>query len=139
MFATALLFLLSAQAAAKSAPPVVVTGCLTQATVKGQTQFTLTTTDTNRAAADVKSETYQLQPKAGVDLMALVGRRVEVTGSEIVTGAEATTVDATRSAEKPSGTTGRTPTVDTKTHADIVSHQMAVTAAKAVAGDCRVP
>ena len=138
MFITALLFFLSAQGAAQTAPPVVVTGCLTQASANGQTQFTLTTTDTNRAAADVKTETYQLQAKAGIDLTALVGRRVEVTGSEVTTGAETTTVDATRATEKPAGTSGRTPTVETKTHADIVVHQMNVTAAKAVAGDCRV-
>lgn len=139
MFATALLFLLSAQGTAQSAQPVVVTGCLTEATVKGQTQFTLTATDTNRAAADVKTETYQLQPKSGVDLMALVGHRVEITGSAITAGADSTTVDATRSTAKPEGTSGKTPTVETKTRADIVVHQMTVTAAKAVAGDCRVP
>jgi hypothetical protein len=138
MLATALPFFLTAQAAPPSAPSVAVTGCLTQATSNGQTQFTLTTTDTNRAAADVKTETYQLQPKAGIDLTALVGRRVEITGSEITTGAQTSTVDATRSTEKPAGTSGRTPTVETKTHADIVAHQMTVTAAKAVAGDCRL-
>ena len=136
MLVTALLLLWGAQSAA---PPVVVTGCLTSATVNGQEQFTLTTRDTNRAAADVKTETYQLTAKNGVDLKSMVGRRVEVTGSDILAGAESTTVDSTRTAEQPAGTSGRTPTVETKTHADIVVHQMNVTAVKPVAGDCKVP
>ena len=138
MLITALLFVLSAQTAG-AAPPVVVTGCLTAATVQGHEQFTLTTTDTNRAAADVKTETFELTPKNGVDLKSLVGKRVEVTGTERTVGAETTTVDATRTTEKPAGTSGKTPTVSTKTHADIVAHQMTVTAAKSVAGECRVP
>ncbi|HZT77196.1 MAG TPA: hypothetical protein VFA27_11095 [Vicinamibacterales bacterium] len=139
MLATALLLLIAAQGAAQAAPPVVVNGCLTAATTNGQTQFTLTATDTNRAAADVKTETYQLKPKSGVDLKSLVGRRVEVTGTETPTGAETTTVDASRQTEKSTGTSGKTPTVETKTRADIVTHVMSVTSAKAVAGDCRVP
>src|SRR5581483_102568 len=135
MLATALLLLLGAQ----NPPPVVVTGCLTSATVAGQPQFTLTTTDTNRAAGDVKTETYQLKAAPNVDLKSMVGRRIEVTGKESIAGAENTTVDDSRVTEKARGTSGKTPTVETKTRADIVVHQMNVTAAKAVAGDCRVP
>ena len=138
MLATALLMFLSAQTAA-SLSPVVVTGCVTSATVQGQEQFTLTTTDTNRAAANVRTETYRLIPKSGLDLKSMVGKRVEATGTETTIGAETTTVDKTRETAKPAGTSGKTPTVETKTHADIVVHQMNVTAAKAVAGDCRVP
>jgi hypothetical protein len=107
--------------------------------VQGQDQFTLTATDTNRATADVKTETYRLKPSGKVDLKSLVGKRVEVTGSEATVGAESTTVDATRTRENATGTSGKTPTVETKTRADIVVHQMTVTSAKAVAGDCRVP
>jgi hypothetical protein len=138
MFATALLIFVSAQTAA-SASPVVVTGCVTAATVQGQQQFTLTTADTNRAAGNVKTETYQLIPKSGVDLKSVVGKRIEATGTEATVGAESTTVDATRETAKAAGTSGKTPTVETKTHADIVVHQMNVTAIKPVAGDCRVP
>ncbi len=150
MYATALLLLLTAQSAgqgaatnasqsASSGSPIVVTGCLTSANVSGRDQFTLTTTDTNRAAGNVKTETYQLLPKSGIDLKSMVGHRVEVTGTSVTTGAETTTVDSTRTTEKPAGTSGKTPTVETKTHADMVVHQMNVTSAKPVAGDCRVP
>ena len=138
MLAMTFVLFLGAQTA-PSPSPVSVTGCLTTATTNGQQQFTLTTRDTNRAAADVKTETYQLTPRANVDLTQLVNRRVEVTGTERAVAADATTIDSTRDTAKPAGTSGKTPTVETKTRADIVVHQMNVTAARALAGDCRVP
>ena len=131
----ALLVLLGAQNPA----PVVVSGCLTSATVDGQQQFTITTTDTNRAAGEVKTEAYQLKAPTTIDLKSLVGHRVEVTGTEVTSGAKDTTVDNSRVTEKPRGTSGKTPTVETKAKTDIVAHQMNVTSAKAVAGECRVP
>ncbi len=135
MLATALVVFFTAQ----TPSPVVVTGCLTSTTVAGQPQFTLTTTDTNRAAADVKTEAYQLKAPTNIDLKSMVGHRVEVTGTEITATAANTTVDDSRVTQQPRGTSGKTPTVETKAKTDIVVHQMNVTAAKAVAGDCRVP
>ncbi|SRR5579871_1591510 len=107
MQATALLFCLGAQTAA---PPVTVTGCLTATTVNGEEQFTLTTRDTNRATADVKTETYQLTPSANIDLKSLVNRRVEITGTDAMVATDATTVDSTREAEsRPARSDGRPP------------------------------
>ena len=138
MITAALLLFFSAQSPATAAP-VVVTGCLTAATVDGQQKFTLTTTDTNRAAADVLTETYQLTAKNNIDLKPMVGRLIEATGTESTVDAETTTIDKTHDTAKPAGTSGKTPTVETKTRANIVVHQMSVTAAKPVAGECRVP
>jgi hypothetical protein len=99
----------------------------------------LTTTDTNRAAGDVKTETYLLKPPASIDLKSMVGHRVEVTGTSVTAAATDATIDQSRVTQQPRGTAGKTPTVETKAEADIVVHRMNVTAAKPVAGDCRVP
>jgi hypothetical protein len=146
MFATALLLALSTQAPqstppqpAAAATPVVVIGCLQSAKVNGQDQFTLTAKDTNRAEGDVKTLSYVLVPAAGADLASHAGQRVEVTGAEAPGAAEATEADTTRSTQKPTGTTGATPTVETKTRADVIVRQLKVTSIKTVTGDCRVP
>lgn len=145
---TALLFSLMAQSrpqppsspSASAAQPqrVVVIGCLQSATVDGRNQFTLTTRDTDRPAADVKTLTYQLTPAASVDLKSQVGHRVEVTGTEPLAGTEQTQTDTTRTIEQPRGTSGKTPVVSTRSRADIVVRRLNVTSVKSVARDCRV-
>lgn len=143
---TALLFSLGLQSTPqqqKQAPaqttPIVVIGCLESANVNGQEQFTLVTRDTNRAQADVKTVTYQLMPTSSADLKSKIGQRVEVTGTASRTGLEQTESDTTKTTEKPAGTSGKTPTVQTRERADIVLRQLNVTSVKTVAGDCRVP
>jgi hypothetical protein len=147
MFATALVLALLAQAAQStpaqqptpSATPIVVIGCLQSAKVDGQDQFTLSARDTNRAEGEVKTLTYVLVPVAAADLKSHVGQRVEVTGSESRGATEATEADTTRSTQRPTGTTGATPTVETKTRADVIVRQVTVTAVKKLTDDCRVP
>jgi hypothetical protein len=151
MFATALLLALSAQAPQTSAQaatqpqanaagsPVVIVGCLQSAKAEGRDQFTLTAADTNRAAGQVKTLTYILVPKNPADLSSNVGKRVEVTGTESRAATEAAEADTTRSTQQPTGTSGVTPTVETKTRADVVVRQVNVTSVKPLTGDCRVP
>ncbi len=145
---TALLFSLTAQPqqtpAAQRSPsrqpqPVAVIGCLQSSKVDGRDQFTLTTRETDRPAADVKTLTYQLTPAASVDLRSHVGQRVEVTGTQSRVGLEQTESADSHATEQSTGTSGRTPTVDTHARTDIVVRQLDVTSVKTVAGNCRVP
>lgn len=142
-FATILLLSFAAQAQpAQTTPaptrtPVVVIGCLQSATANGQEQFTLTTKDTNAAAGEVKTITFALTPTAAVDLKSHVGQRVEVTGTEA--GQPVTAEADTTRTSTPTGTTGRTPTVETRTRADIEARQLNVTAIKMLTEECRVP
>jgi hypothetical protein len=117
--------------------PVVVIGCLQSATASGEEQFTLTIKDTNAAAGEVKTITYTLSPTAAVDLKSHVGQRVEVTGTEARQPVTAET-DTTRTST-PTGTSGTTPKVDTRTRAGIEARQLKVTAIKTLTADCRMP
>jgi hypothetical protein len=143
LFATILLVAFATQAPppqtnpAPTPTPVVAIGCLQSATAEGREQFTLTMKDTNAAAGEVKTITYTLNPTAAVDLKSHVGQRVEVTGTEAGQPVVAE-ADTTRTST-PTGTSGRTPKVETRTRADIEARQLNVTAIKMLTADCRVP
>lgn len=141
---TALLFSFGLQSApkppaAQTTPPIVVIGCLESSNVNGHEQFTLVSRDTNAARADVKTITYQLTPVSSVDLKSKIGQRVEATGTASRTGLEQTESDTSRGTDKPAGTSGKTPTVQTHERTDIVLRQLNVTSIKTVAGSCRTP
>ena len=127
LLATTLLLALSTQAQppqtkpASTPSPVVAIGCLQSATANGEEQFTLTMKDTNAAKGDVKTITYTLSPTSAVDLKSRAGQRVEVTGTEDGQPVAAET-DPTRTST-PTGTSGRTPKVETRTRADIEARQ----------------
>ena len=143
LLATTLLLAFATQAQPPQTKPastpasVVAIGCLQSATANGQEQFTLTMKDTNAAAGEVKTITYTLSATAAVDLKSHIGQRVEVTGTEAGPPITAET-DTTRTST-PTGTSGRTPKVETRTRTDIEARQLRVTAIKMLTADCRVP